>query len=79
MLNKVLNLSTAKQAEEADVKADGVVIEQSTSLSLLGVTIDNQPSFSEHISYICKKASQKIGVLARLRNLIPQKAKPTLY
>ena len=45
------------------------------SLNLLGVTIDSKLNFTDHITSICKKASQRIGVIMRLRNLIPTKAK----
>ena len=43
------------------------------NLKLLGVTIDSKLNFTDHISSICKKSSQRIGVLMRLRNLIPTK------
>ena len=36
------------------------------NLRLLGVTTDCKVSFTDHISTICKKASQRIGVLMRL-------------
>ena len=49
------------------------------SLKLLGVTIDSKLNFSEHINMICKIASQKIGILMRLRNLIPTNAKLMLF
>ena len=45
------------------------------SIILLGVDIDNALNFSGHISNICKKSSQPVGVINRLRNLILQKAK----
>ena len=48
-------------------------------LQLLGVTIDSQMDFNNHISALCKRASQKIGVLMRLRNLIPTTAKLHLF
>ena len=54
-------------------------INTTSSLKLLGVTIDSELNFSEHINTICKKASQKIGVLMRLRNLIPTNAKLVLF
>ena len=41
--------------------------------------IDSKLNFTDHISSICKKASQRIGVLMRLRNLIPTKAKLGLF
>ena len=54
-------------------------IKKTEKIKLLGVTIDSKLNFSDHISLISKKASQRIGVLMRLRNLIPTKAKLILY
>ena len=34
--------------------------------------MDDELTFSDHISHICEKASKKVGELARLRNLIPE-------
>ena len=44
-------------------------------IKVLGVHIDDNHTFTEHISKLCTKASQKVGVLSRLQNLIPCKAK----
>ena len=62
-----------------NVKIDEQVIKSSLDLKLLGVTLDDELSFSAHISDICKKASKKVGVLVRLRNMIPREAKLQLY
>ena len=48
-------------------------------IKLLGVEIDGNFDFTSHISNICTKTSQKVGVLMRLRNLIPNKAKLIIY
>ena len=48
-------------------------------IKLLGVHIDDNLNFTEHISNVFTKASQKVGVLARLRNLTPRKAQLLLY
>ena len=48
-------------------------------LELLGVILDSKLNFTDHISSICKKASRKVGVLIRLRNLIPISAKLVLF
>ena len=48
-------------------------------MKLLGVTLDDELSFSSHISDICKKASKKVGVLVRLRNMIAMEANLQLY
>ena len=62
-----------------NVKIDEQVIKSSPDLKLLGVTLDDELSFGTHISDICKKASKKVGVLVRLRNMIPREAKLQLY
>ena len=52
---------------------------ESDNLELLGVTIDCGLNFNLHISNACNKASQRIGVIMRLRNLIPTEAKLHLF
>ena len=54
-------------------------LETKDNIILLGVVLDSKLNFSEHIISICKKASQRIGVLMRLRNLIPMKSKLILF
>ena len=58
---------------------DGISIEPLKSIKLFGVLLDSELNFSEHISFVCKMASQQIGVLRRLRKLIPTRAKLQLY
>ena len=41
-------------------------------LKLLGVTLDNKLNFNEHVSNLCKKASQKLHALARISNFMCQ-------
>ena len=60
-------------------KVDNEEIEQTTSLKLLGVTIDHQLFFSELVKHISVKSSQKIGVLLGMKNLIPEKAKLHIF
>ena len=43
----------------------------SDSLKILGVDIDSNLNFNNHVINVCKKASQRVGVIMRLRNLIP--------
>ena len=50
-------------------------IESSGSLKLLGVATDDQLNFNIHINEICQRASQRVGVMMRLKKLIPTNAK----
>ena len=58
---------------------DEQIIKSSPDLKLLAVTLDDELSFSTHISDISKKASKKVGVLVRLRNMIPREAKLQMF
>ena len=54
---------------------DNHEVRSTECLKLLGVCIDNNLRFDEHISSISKKSAQRVGVLMRLRNLIPTQTK----
>ena len=54
-------------------KIDGQHIEQTHSIKILGVHIDDKLNFGPHPSEICKSVSKQ--VLKRLKNLIPTSAK----
>ena len=48
-------------------------------LKILGVNIDEMLNFNNHITTVCRQSIQKVGVLLRLRKLIPVSAKLWLY
>ena len=56
-----------------------IEIKPKASVKLLGVIIDNKLNFNEHISKICKTASQNTNCLARIRNCISVKQSRLLY
>ena len=62
-----------------NIDIDGNKVSYYQNIKLLGVNIDSQLTFNDHISEICKKVSQRVGVMTRLRNLIPTPAKLQLY
>ena len=55
------------------------IISKNHEMKLPGVFIDSDLNFSKHIAQVCRKASQQIGVLSRLKNLVPVPAKLTLF
>ena len=61
------------------MNVQGTDIDSLNSIKLLGASIDNELNFSEHINIKCKKANQRIGVLMRLKNLVPTVAKLHLF
>ena len=50
-----------------------------TLIGALGVNIDSVINFSNHIGELCRKTSQHIGVLIRLKNVLPARAKLQLF
>ena len=56
----------SKHNKDIFINVDEDIIECSGSVKLLGITIDNNLKFEEHISKLCKKASQKLHALARI-------------
>ena len=62
----------SKHDKEVYINVGDKVIECENSVKLLGVTIDNQLNFNEHISNLCKKANQKLHALARVSRFMSQ-------
>ena len=61
------------------LKLNGTEIKQVNSQKLLGVTIDNKLSFDDHIERLCKKLTQKIAVLRKIRRFLPLEERKLYY
>ena len=57
----------------------GARISPSTSVTLLGIEIDNKLNFSKHVSKICTKAGQQLSALARLSKILDLNTKMTVF
>ena len=60
------HLLITKHEENVSATIDGHTIPASKSVKLLGVQIDNNLDFNEHVSNICKKVSKKLHALRRV-------------
>ena len=56
-----------------------IVVVSTDCLKLLGVSMDRPLRFHDHISIIYKKSSQHVGVLMRLRNVLPTGTKLQIF
>jgi hypothetical protein len=54
-------------------------VAQDRTYKLLGVLLDEHLSFNQHCNYICNKLSQSNYIIAKSKNLLPQKILKTLY
>ena len=71
--------TNGSERASGEIHINNEEIKTAETLKLLGVTIDSRLNFSEHVNSACKKASQRIAVFMRPRNIIPIKAKFQLY
>ena len=55
---------------DVTVKVGEFDVKSSREEKLLGVKIDSKPSFENHVSFLCKKTSQKLHTLARVVNFM---------
>ena len=79
-LDKYQTMALGCEKDPMDsIMIDNHEVRSTECLKLLGVCIDNNLCFDEHMSSISKKSAQRVDVLMRLRNLIPTKTKSQLY
>ena len=65
--------------EDMHVEIDTSHIKNSCSEKFLGVKVDSDLNYEEHIRSICKKASAKLNALARVSPYNDEKKKMTHY
>ena len=61
--------------DELNFKCDNITVPLSSEIELLGVTVDNELKSENHICSICRKVSQQVAVLQRLKIILSFKSK----
>ena len=54
-------------------------IERESEVNVIGVTIDFQLNFNEHVSNMCQKTSRQLNVLKRIGTHLTKLGKLTIY
>ena len=72
-------LVSGNKNEHMWAKVGNDKIWESRTVRLLGVTIDNQLKFNEHVLNICKKASRKLSALSRMSSFLSFDKKIILF
>ena len=62
-----------------DVKIDDLSLEQKDSTKFLGVIIDKNLSWNQHLSSISSQTARGIGILYRIKNLLSKRTLLSLY
>ena len=59
-----------------DFKCENSSIPVTKEFEMLGITIDNKLKFDNHVAKICRKVSQQIAVLKRMKKMLPFETNP---
>ena len=78
MLQNTIFLSPS-QHNSINIKSSLPVIKSSNSEKILGIAIDSDFAFGEHINMLCRKASQKLYALSRISQYLSQHKKRILF
>ena len=54
-----------------ETKVSDLQYEQVSSAKLLGLHMDEELTFNEHVHAICKKLAKRIGTLKRIKGCLP--------
>ena len=68
-----------KTATDLDININKVRIERVYETKFLGVLVDSQLTWKQHIEYTCKKLSKCIGILSKARKKLCRSSLLTLY
>ena len=67
------------QCNKVKLKSNSIVINESDTVELLGITIDNKLTFNEHINNLCRNPSYNLYALRRIRKDLTQDQAKLLY
>ena len=77
--NRKLHQSNSGELIQAHFKISGEAIEQKTCVKYLGVILDNQMKWKDHISLISLKVSRAIGMIKYAKKVLPTNLLKMLY
>ena len=70
---KMMNFKAPqKQLTPPIIRLNGTEIENVSNFNFLGIVFDQKLSWHDHVQYISAKISRTIGVLNRLKHLLPK-------
>ena len=72
----ILNRKEAQAAHKLII--DNKEIKTTNSIKLLGINIDDQLKFNEHISVLCSKAAMQLNALSRLQKYMGKSEKEAI-
>jgi hypothetical protein len=71
--------SLAKNDKSLNLKLDGNALERTGCTKFLGVFFDDKLTWHQHINHVAGKISRGLGMIGRVRNMLPFSVLRTLY
>ena len=62
-----------------DIRIDGLPLQKKDYTKFLGITTDKQLTWNQHIANVSSQIAKGIGILYRIKHLLPQKSLLMLY
>ena len=72
-------MSTYSRHKNVSISVNDIPLSKTNSFKYLGVSIQQNLTWSEHIDNISKKVNQRLGLIPRIKHLLPFQARLTLY
>ena len=63
-------LISGNKNEQIWAKLDKDIVWESNDVKFIGITLDNNLKFDEHVYHICSKANRKLGALTRIAKFL---------
>jgi len=76
---QIMFLSKQDITKDETLLLQNELIKASSSINVLGVEIDNQLNFNNHINNLCSQTSKQINALKRIKQHLDKSCKNTLY
>ena len=64
---------------QVNLNIDDENIEQTGHYKYLGVVINENPTWSDHVDLICSKVSKRLGMIKRIKHLLPKKSREIIF
>ena len=76
---KVIFCRKIKKTTHSPLVFNDAIVSQTNSQKHLGITLDLKLTFEEHLLYVFKTVNRTIGLIGKLRNVLPKISLVTIY
>ncbi len=74
-----MTISNKRDSNHLPLTFNGIIIAESPTINILGVTIDRKLNWTSHINTVATRAGQRLGILRRVSHLLTPQSLSTIY